>query len=203
MAEPLTFTIYDPLDPEKDRKVNGWVYKDWSIENLALFISKLGFPITNTLPGQKEGYSGTTIIDSSATCDIDWRKLNLAGTIDWTDCALENLNEVYGECLEANWDGYGASPIFPEAYFEASKLLRIIPNSYPMPDILPESDGGIGLEWYKERDFSFVISVGGKNIITYVGRFGKNNEIYGTEYFKDSVSKIILDGLRRLFSTIE
>ncbi len=69
-----------------------------------------------------------------------------------------------------------------------------------MPDILPEPDGGIGLEWYKEKGFSFVISVSGKNIITYVGRFGKNNEIYGSEDFTDSVPIVILNGLKRLFS---
>ncbi|MCK4817825.1 hypothetical protein KA005_18790 [bacterium] len=132
--------------------------------------------------------------------DIDRSKLDLAGTVDWTKYALESLNEVYEECSEANWDGYDAAPISLEAYSEASKLLRIIPNSFPMPDILPEPDGGIGLEWYKDRGFSFVISVHGKNIITYVGLFGINNETYGTEDFTDSVPKVLLNGLKRLFS---
>ena len=174
MAEALTLPIYNALDIDRtDREPD---YGRLMVY-LDKFISGLG--------------------------DIDRSKLDLAGTVDWTKYALESLNEVYEECSEANWDGYDATPISLEAYFEASKLLRIIPASFPMPEILPEPSGEIGLEWYKERDFSFVISVGGKNIITYVGRFGKNNEIYGTEYFKDSVSKIILDGLRRLFSTIE
>jgi hypothetical protein len=130
----------------------------------------------------------------------DTTKLNLEGTIDWIDFALKNLDEVYDECSVANWDGYNAQPISREAYFEASKLLRILPNSFPMPDILPEPDGGIGLEWYKDKGFSFVVSVSSKNIITYVGRFGKNNYFYGTESYKDSVTEIILNGLRRLFS---
>lgn len=130
----------------------------------------------------------------------DTTKLNLEGTIDWTDSALKNLDEVYDECSAENWDGYDAQPISREAYFEASKLLRILPNSFPMPDILPEPGGGIGLEWYKNKGFSFVVSVSGKNIITYVGLFGKNNEAYGTEDFTDSVLKVILNSLKRLFS---
>ena len=192
MAEPLTLPIYN-LDLNSAE--NEWDYKNRTMTNLANFIARLFLAIPDTLPSQRWEHSNVTYYFDNT--------LDLGGTIDWTDCALKSLNEVYDECLEANWDGYGASPIFPEAYFEASKLLRIIPASFPMPEILPEPSGEIGLEWYKERDFSFVISVGGKNIITYAGRFGKNNEIYGTEYFKDSVSKIILDGLRRLFSTIE
>ena len=130
----------------------------------------------------------------------DWAKTDLEGTIDWTNYALETLNEVYEECSAANWDGYNAQPISREKYFEASKLIRMLPNSFPVPDILPEPDGGIGLEWYQEKYFSFAVGITGKNMITYVGRFGKNNQTYGTETFIDSVSDVILNGLKRLFS---
>ena len=116
---------------------------------------------------------------------------------------LKVLQEVYQECLEPNWDGYNASPITHETYSEANKILKLIPPSFPLPDILPEPDGEIGLEWYKEKDFVFSISLGGKNIITYAGLFGKNNEVHGTEYFTDSIPKTILDFLRRLFPSIK
>jgi len=190
MAAPLTLTIYDTLD--LDSAPNEWDYKNRTMTNLAIFIASLFVAIPDTLPGQRWKHSDVTYYFDN--------KLDLGGTIDWTDPALESLDEVYEECSEANWDGYDAAPISLEAYFEASKLLRIIPNSYPMPDILPEPDGGIGLEWYKDRVFSFVISVSGKNIITYVGLFGKNNETYGTENFPDSVPKVVLNSLKRLFS---
>ena len=131
--------------------------------------------------------------------DTGWAIIDLEGIVEWTNCALENLDEVYEECSETNWDGYDAQPISREAYFEASKLLRTIPNSFPMPDILPEPDGGIGLEWYKSKGFSFVISVSGKKIITYAGRFGKNTQTCGTENFMDSIPQVILNGLKRLF----
>jgi hypothetical protein len=142
----------------------------------------------------------SSLRDKTANSATDATKLNLAGTIDWIDFALRNLDEVYDECSGADWDGYNAQPITREAYFEASKLLRILPNAYPMPDILPEPDGGIGLEWYKDKGFSFVLSVNGQNIITYVGRFGDKNHFYGMESYKDSVPEIILNGLQRLFS---
>jgi len=186
---------------EKASTLPIWEYEP-SYTYLAQFISGLGFVGTNTLPRREEEYSGLAYdlnrIDSSSHFDVE---LDLVGTIDWTNCALGNLSEVYDECSEANWDGYDAAPISLEAYFEAMKLLRIIPNSFLMPDILPEPDGGIGLEWYKDRGFSFVISVCGKDTITYAGRFGKNSETYGTEDFTDLVPNVILNGLKRLFSS--
>jgi len=141
----------------------------------------------------------SSLINKKTNQATDWAS-DLEGTIDWTDFALETLDEIYEECSGANWDEYNAQPISREKYSEASKLLRMLPNSFPVPDILPEPDGGIGLEWYQDKDFSFAISITGKNIITYVGQFGKNNQIYGTETFTDSVSDVILNGLKRLFS---
>lgn len=112
--------------------------------------------------------------------------------------ALRALQEVCQEHSIENWDGYGAAPISHQAYSEAAKLLRMLSSFIPMPDILPEPDGGLGLEWYKEKDFSFTISVGGEGIITYAGLFGKNNETHGTESFTDSIPQIILHNLERL-----
>lgn len=191
MAESLTLPIYTPLD--LDRAESEWGYKDRPMEYLAKYIEGLCLAITNTLPSQRWERSNVTYYFD--------KELDLEGTIDWTNRALEILNEVYEECSEPNWDGYGGAPISLEAYFEAMKLLRIIPNSFPMPDILPEPDGGIGLEWYKDRGFSFGISVCGKDTITYAGRFGKNSETYGTEDFADLVPNVILNGLKRLFSS--
>lgn len=189
MAEPLTLPIYNNLD--LDSAENGWDYKNRTMTNLANFIARLFLAMPDTLPSQRWEHSNVTYYFDN--------KLDLGGTIDWTDCALESLNEVYEECLEPNWDGYGAAAISPEAYFEASKLLRIIPTSFPMPEILPEPEGEIGLEWYKRENHVFVVSVAGNNIITYAGLFGENNEIHGTEYFGDSIPKVIIDSVERLF----
>ena len=127
--------------------------------------------------------------------------LNLGGVINWVEMALENLNEVYEECSEEDWDGYEAVPVSYQTFFEASRLLRMFPPSLPMPDILAEPDGSIGLEWYRRRGFSFAISLGGKDTIYYAGIFGKN-ETHGKEEFTDFVPENILENLRRLFPPI-
>ena len=148
----------------------------------------------NTFSTRKETYFDTTSIAGKTV------PLDLKGIIDWTDLALEELEKVYEECSEANWDGYGAMPISRETYFEARKLLTMIPLSFQMPEILAEPDGEIGFEWYKDKDSVFVISVSGNNIITYAGLFGTSNKTHGTEYFADELPRIILENIRRLFS---
>ena len=147
----------------------------------------------NTFSISKVAYSDTTNVAGKTV------QLDLKGIIDWTDLALEELEKVYEECLEANWDGYGAMPISRETYSKSRKLLRMMPSSLPMPDISAEPGGEITFEWYKEKYSVFVISVGSNNLITYAGLFGKSNKIHGTEYFADELPEIIHHCIQRLF----
>ncbi|MCK4618687.1 MAG: hypothetical protein KAT52_01955, partial [Desulfobacterales bacterium] len=75
---------------------------NWNMTDLAGFLSlQTIVGKRNTFSTQKEAYSDTTNIAGKTV------PLDLKGIIDWTDLALEELEKVYEECLEANWDGYG------------------------------------------------------------------------------------------------
>lgn len=116
----------------------------------------------------------------------------------------ESLLEVYEECIEVNWDGYGGKPIAVKAYLEAFFLISLLPISIPLPDeITPEPTGDIAFEWYRDKHHVFVISVGGNNIITYAGLFGKMSKIRGTEYYTDSLPSIIIKNIQRLFEQVQ
>jgi hypothetical protein len=115
------------------------------------------------------------------------------------DDAVAVLNDVYQECCESNWDGYGAQAITEEAYQEAFKLLTLLPSNVLMPEVVPEPTGAIGLEWSRGRRFVFVASVCGENFITYAGLFGVNR-IHGSECFGDSLPLVIIENIRRLYA---
>jgi len=167
--------------------------KTISLKNLAGFLSqKYLTPTKDTLP-ESPSLSPKTFSDAESLSS------DLSGVIDWVDDAIKELYEIYIENSEDDWDGYGAAALSYDAYFEASKILMIIPTSLPMPEVAAEPDGGIGLEWYKEKGYSFVISVNGKGIISYAGLFGSGNETYGSESFSGLLPKTIIDGLRRLY----
>lgn len=112
--------------------------------------------------------------------------------------AAESLLELYKDCSQPNWDGYGANPVSKDSISEALEFIQLLPSSFPVPQILAEPSGEIGLEWYKSKRLVFAISFSGKNLITYAGIFG-SNKTHGTEYFSDSIPSIVIENLRRLY----
>ncbi len=120
-------------------------------------------------------------------------------TLGQTDKALQSLNKAFDECSVEGWDGYDALPITKGTYNEAKRLIESLPlTTFPMPEVVPEPSGEIGLEWYREERQVFVASVSGRNEIVYAGLFGIN-KLHGTEYFGDSLPSIILENLKRLY----
>lgn len=112
---------------------------------------------------------------------------------------LASLYEVYKEGSEANWDGYGATVITSDAYEEAKKIIKLLPSSIRMPEIVAEPSGEIGLEWRHGRGQIFVMSVSGMHKINYAGLFS-GNKIHGSEYFDETLPSLIIGHLRRLYS---
>lgn len=112
--------------------------------------------------------------------------------------AFQSLLELYKDCSEKNWDGYGANPVSKDSISEALDFIQSLPSSFPVPQILAEPSGEIGLEWHKGKRLIFAISFSGRNMIAYAGIFG-SNKIHGTEYFIDSIPSIVIENLRRLY----
>lgn len=113
--------------------------------------------------------------------------------------AVKSLLDIYKECSEENWDGYNALPITADAFEEARNIIKLLPTSVPMPEILAEPGGEIGFEWRKGDRLVFVLSVGGKHKINYTGIFG-SNKLHGSEYFGESLPSVIIGNLGRLYS---
>jgi hypothetical protein len=114
------------------------------------------------------------------------------------DTVLE-LRRVFQESSAGNWDGEGAEPISDATYQEASRLIRLLPVIFPMPEVTPMPNGQIGLEWYLARNRTFVVAVGGNQVLTYAGRFASDRSTHGTERFMDSLSASVVSNLQRLY----
>jgi hypothetical protein len=66
----------------------------------------------------------------------------------WPQRIMTRLVELLS--LPAGWDTYDAPPIDQRAVARAGQLLlRTMDEWSPLPDILPSSDGGVILEWYR------------------------------------------------------
>jgi hypothetical protein len=108
------------------------------------------------------------------------------------------LDDMYQECLNVNWDDEGALAVPSDAYTEASRLLQQLPSWIGLPDVGPEPNGSIGFEWYARPGWVFVVAITGTQSLEYAGTFGAS-VTHGTEAFVDSVPTSVLRNLRRLF----
>ncbi|KKM06901.1 hypothetical protein LCGC14_1739320 [marine sediment metagenome] len=154
-------------------------------------------------------YNSPFFVPTDRGVSDDAQALNLFVEKMLEDCsqsviigANESLQELYNlweECVSENWDGYGAQPVDPNSFNEAERFIRALPTTVRKPEVAVDPDGEISLEWYLEARKVFSVSIGKRNEITYAGLYGLN-KTYGREYFDDEIPKAIFDNLDRLFS---
>lgn len=74
--------------------------------------------------------------------------------------ALSQLAQIALDCSEPDWDGSGASPVDPMAVENASRFILALPEGLPMPEVAPEPDGAISLDWIHSRHRALSVSIG-------------------------------------------
>jgi len=126
---------------------------------------------------------------------------DLRAAVSWNrpGDAIALLNEVYDECSEPDWNGYGASPVSAAAYEEAVTFLNALPASVPIPEVVPEPDGSVGFEWWNGRHRIFTVMTAGNGSLVYAGIIGRGNKAHGIEAFDDSIPENLLAYINRIF----
>ena len=113
--------------------------------------------------------------------------------------ALAQLDEVVRDCNRPGWDGYGAKAIGPATYFKVRQFLQALPTQLPPPELVPEPDGEIAIEWDLGQQCIFSVSLGAAAKLNYAGLLGPGVERHGVEPFEGLVPQAILDGVAELF----
>src|SRR5688572_24159623 len=109
------------------------------------------------------------------------------------------LTDIYKKCSVENWDSEGAEAISEAAYKEAARFIRLLPMTFRMPEIVPEPNGQVGLEWYVRPNHVFIFAIGGAQLVTFAGLFGGESSTHGTEPFLiDSLPESVVSNLQRL-----
>ncbi len=105
-----------------------------------------------------------------------------------------NLDPRY---RESNWNGDGADPIPNAAFQEANAFLSKFPATMPLPDVIAEPDGYLGLEWYANKRLLYVVSFNGQGALSCSGLIGQT-KIYGTYYMDDGIPNEILENITKI-----
>jgi hypothetical protein len=113
------------------------------------------------------------------------------------DEALDNLALLKQECAEPGWDGYGAQPVNEETLERVVAFLRALPENVPVPDLVPEPDGEVSVEWQNGPRRVFSVSIGPHGRLSYAGLLGASRW-HGVDLFFGAVPPEIIRGIARV-----
>lgn len=80
---------------------------------------------------------------------------------------LDQVASLISECSKEGWDGYGALPLDPNAFSRVIELIYSLPDGFPLPEISPEPDGSISLDWISSKRRMLSVSVGKSDRLPY------------------------------------
>lgn len=95
--------------------------------------------------------------------------------LDGTTKLFKKLRELANDCSEYNWDGDNAVPIDKGAIERTMWFLSKLPKNIPLPELSPEPDGMICLDWIIKRNKSFSLSIGSEWIASFCFVAGDEN----------------------------
>lgn len=81
--------------------------------------------------------------------------------------AISSIWQLAADCSAADWDGEGAKPISEAAAVIAEDFISALPDNFPLPEVAPENDGAISLDWIASRYRVFTLSINGSNRLAY------------------------------------
>jgi hypothetical protein len=122
-----------------------------------------------------------------------FRKSNALGN----QPAIDELGEVWEECRNPDWDGYGALPVEQTTLTAAYCILDTLPFGFRLPSIGAEPDGQLTLEWRTGPHRVLSVSVDPDGYLHYAGLFGPNKR-YGTLALFSTVPSELLQLVQEL-----
>ncbi len=109
--------------------------------------------------------------------------------------ALSELEELMNECAQPGWDGENAAPLSGVAAIFAAQLIRVLPDDVRPPELAPETDGAISLDWIRSKNRLVSLSVGAGPRLPYAwldgGEKGHGVALFDGERFPPRVLEVI------------
>ncbi len=113
------------------------------------------------------------------------------------DLLAGELLELWEECREDDWDGYGARGLDPAACSRAMRLLSLLSRHLPLPDLSAMPNGDVALDWDFEPRRSLTVTVSGSARIVWAAIAG-DEESSGTVSFVSEFPAPIRSLIERL-----
>jgi hypothetical protein len=120
-------------------------------------------------------------------------------TLGWTKKEMRNeLVDVFNECAQPNWDGYGAEPVRFDTYSQANTFLGALPTTARCPTISAAPDGDIVFEWRSGNKRAASVSISRFGTLTYAAILGTERQ-NGVANFDGQIPDVVLQILQRIW----
>jgi hypothetical protein len=120
-------------------------------------------------------------------------------SLGWKRDLYYRAIEIGQECAQADWDGYGAVAIAPEAVTRTLQLIAELPELLQPPHLVPSPDGYISFQWHdSERR---IVSVSPKeDRLVWASMLADDDSQYGKAPLWKGWPQSLIDLLQRYFS---
>ncbi|HMQ03632.1 MAG TPA: hypothetical protein PKD26_06935 [Pyrinomonadaceae bacterium] len=106
------------------------------------------------------------------------------------------INTLVNECSSVDWDGYGAAALDPLAAWNAEEFIKALPDNLVMPEISPEPDGSVSLDWTHSRNQIVSVSIGTSNRIALAWLNGAERGHAVVNFDGTSIPQLIIDRIQ-------
>lgn len=80
---------------------------------------------------------------------------------------LGELWVIAEDCSQDGWDADGAVAVSAGALKRAEDLVRTLPEGIPLPEVAPEPDGSLSMDWIRSPYRLYSLSIGPANRLAY------------------------------------
>jgi hypothetical protein len=106
---------------------------------------------------------------------------------------ISQIREVAAEHSQPDWNGEGADPVSILAVDRAVAFIRALPRGLAMPEVAPDADGSISLDWIDGRSRMLSVSVGVTDRLAFAWIDGTDRGHAVARFDGDRIPWLILD----------
>jgi hypothetical protein len=112
--------------------------------------------------------------------------------------AISAIWDVAAEAGQPDWNGEGALAVDPIAAANAVTFIQTLPGSVAMPEVSPEPDGGISLDWIESQTRVFSVSIGPKRSLPFAWLDGTSHGYGVVSFDGEDMPNRVLNEISRI-----
>lgn len=116
--------------------------------------------------------------------------------LGWRERLKSEAIDVATKRVRPGWADVDSDPISLESLLATISFIDLLPEGIVSPEIVPEPDGELALEWSPDRENMLSISISGSEI-HYAGLFPGGTKQYGKERFFRDIPATVLELIKR------